>query len=48
MRQSSLNPPSKPSSSALSGTGSLFESGVQGSDHIYIVLRASNQRTGTT
>jgi hypothetical protein len=48
MTQSSLNPPSKPSSSALSGTGSLFESGVQGSDHVYTVLGSSNHRTGTT
>jgi hypothetical protein len=48
MKQSSLNSPSKPSSSALSGTASLFESGVQGSDHIYIVFRSSNQRTSTT
>jgi hypothetical protein len=48
MKHSSFNPPSKPSSSALSGTASLFESGVQGSDHIYIVLRSSNQLTGRT
>jgi hypothetical protein len=48
MRQSSLNLPSKPSSSAFSGTRSLSESRFQGSDHVYTVLGFSNQRTGIT
>jgi len=45
MKQSNLNPPSKSSSSAISGTGSLFESGIQGSDHSYSI-GSTNRRTG--
>jgi hypothetical protein len=48
MKQSSLNPPSKSSPSAFSGTGSLFESGIQGSDHTYTVFGSTNRRTGGT
>jgi hypothetical protein len=47
MKQSTLNPPSKSSPSAISGTGSIFESSVQGSDHAYTVLGSSNHRIGT-
>jgi hypothetical protein len=42
MKQSSLNPPTK---SSISGTGSLFETGMQGSDQVYTVLGSSNRRT---
>jgi hypothetical protein len=47
MQQSSLNPPSKSSPSAISGTGSIFETGMQGTDHVYTVLGSSNRRIGT-
>jgi hypothetical protein len=44
MKQSSLNPPSK----SNSGPGSLFESGIQGSDRVYTIFGSSNQRTNFT
>ena len=48
IKQSSLNSPAKFSTSAHSGTGSIFESGMQGSDHVYTVLGSSNRRLGRT
>lgn len=47
IKPSSLNSPSKSSVSASSGTGSFFETGVQGSEHVYTVLGSSNRRTGS-
>lgn len=43
MKKSSLNPPATP----LSGPGSVFESNIQGTDHLYTVLGSSNRRLGT-
>jgi hypothetical protein len=45
IKQSSLNPPSLAATNL--GTGSFFETGVQGSDHAYTVLGASNRRIGS-
>jgi len=42
IKPSSLNPPSQ------AATGSFFETGVQGSDHGYTVLGASNRRIGSS
>lgn len=47
IKPSGLNSPSKSSASASSGTGSFFETGVQGSDHVYTVLGSSNRRIGS-
>ena len=47
IKPSRLNSPSKSSVSASSGTGSFFETGVQGADHVYTVLGSSNRRTGS-
>jgi len=47
IKQSSLNPPSKPLPSAISGTGSLLESGIQGSNHAYTILGSTNSRIRT-
>jgi hypothetical protein len=48
MQQSNLNPTSKSLPSAISGTGSILESGVQGSNHGYTILGSPNRQTGKT
>ncbi|CAF3867637.1 unnamed protein product [Rotaria sp. Silwood2] len=47
IKQSSLNPPSKSSRLVNSGTGTLFETSMQGFDNVYTVLGSSNRRSGT-
>ncbi|CAF4752983.1 unnamed protein product, partial [Rotaria sp. Silwood1] len=45
IKQSSLNSPSNSSLLANSGTGTLFETSMQGFDNVYTVLGSSNQRS---
>ena len=47
-QQSSLNPPSTSFPSTLSGTGSYFESGIQGSDHAFTTFGSSAGRQSKT
>ncbi len=46
IQPSSLNSPVKLSPSTYTGIGSMYETGMQDSDHIYSVVASSNRRSG--